>query len=58
MLNTDDVSAKLIELEDRSRRNKTDLEEIENVKQKQAKIGTDHALLFADLTDLKISNVF
>ena len=64
MLNTDDVSAKLIELEDRSRRNKTDLEEIDRCqrkgprKQKQAKIGTDHALLFADLTDLKISNVF
>ena len=64
MLNTDDVSAKLIELEDRSRRNKTDLEEIDRCQRKgprKTKTGQDrdrHALLFADLTDLKISNVF
>ena len=44
MLNTDDVSAKLIELEDRSRRNKTDLEEIDRCQRKgprKTKTGQD-----------------
>ena len=36
----------------------TDVIEYGLVKQKQAKIGTNHAPLFADLTGLRINNVF